>query len=133
LNVDITFTNIPSNFVMDQKALSVLLSVVKNKYKCDDVSISVTTTNEYTCSPSGNLIPLNPVEVLINPVSQPGEPMRSKDFSVEAVVIGLRLYELLIASHPETLNLPSKVKVVSWSRESYSFLGRESLKKQEWR
>ncbi len=119
---------------MNQKALSVLLDVVKKRYKCDDVSILVTTTNEYTCNASGNLIPLYPVEILVNPTNEPGMPNpRVKDFSVEAVVIGLRIYELLMASHPETLNLPSKVKVVGWDRMKYSFLGRESIKEQEWR
>jgi hypothetical protein len=118
---------------MDQKALSKLLKVVEREYR-SGVSVIVTTTNEYTCNTFGNLIPVYPVEVLVNPTIQPEEKRpRFKDFSVEAVVIGLKIHDLLMASHPETLNLPSKVKVVSWGRESYSFLGRESVKEKVWR
>lgn len=133
MNVEISFTNIPSGFVMDQRALSTFLKMVGAKYHCG-VSILVTTTNEYICNAFGNLVPIYPVEVLVNPTIQPGETRpRFKDFSLEAVEIGLIIHELLMASRPETLNLPSKVKVVSWGRESYSFLGRESIKVQEWR
>ncbi len=115
MNIKITVSNVSRDWIPDGTVLRSLLRLVETSYK-SKVTFVFEIATEFTCDDRQRVVPVGRIVVTVKdeiPAASFGEH-RSNNFAAKAEEIKNRIQTLLLASHPETLNLPAIVTIFAY-------------------